>query len=386
MNNPQRIAIFGATGTIGDNALAIIRSHPHLFAAHILVAQDNWQKLAALALEFSSKIVVIGNEAHYSNLRAALPASIEVCCGEQAIIAAAAEPYDAHIAAIVGFAGLKPTLAAIQAGRKIILANKECLVAAGELVMAEARRYHAQIIPVDSEHNAIFQLWRLTENNPAAYVTLTASGGALRRTPFAELPHITPAQAISHPNWRMGAKISVDSATLMNKGLELIEAQHLFALKPEQLKVLIHPQSIIHCLLGFADGSELAQLSIPDMRLPLAYGLHYPNRLPLENTQLNLGKIGKLEFVEVDNARYPCLHLAYSAMRAGGAAPIILNAANEIAVEAFLRNQIAFTDIFKIVDIALQNNQFAPATALDEIIEINHIVRVRTTEMLKTWN
>jgi 1-deoxy-D-xylulose-5-phosphate reductoisomerase len=386
INNPQKIAIFGATGTIGDNTLAIIREYPQLFSAHILVAQENWQKLAALALEFQPKIVLIGNAAHYADLRAALPASIEVRSGEQAIIEAASEPYDAHIAAIVGFAGLKPTMSAIRAGRKIILANKECLVAAGSLIMREAEQHNVQLIPVDSEHNGIFQLWRLTENNPASNVTLTASGGALRNLPLAELPNVTPQQATAHPNWRMGAKISVDSATLMNKGLELIEAQQLFGLRPEQLKVLIHPESIVHCLVGFADGSELAQLSIPDMRLPISYGLHYPHRLPLANVGLNLSEVSQLNFASVDYDRYPCLRLAYLAMQAGGAAPIILNAANEIAVAAFLEQRIMFSDIYKIVDVALQNNQFKPFEALDEIIEINHIVKIRTLEQLKTWN
>jgi 1-deoxy-D-xylulose-5-phosphate reductoisomerase len=384
-NAPKNIAIFGATGTIGDNTLSIISTFPHLFKAHILTASENWQKLAKLAIEFQPELVVIGNDTHYQDLRANLPPHIEVRAGVQEIIAAAHLPCDAHVAGIMGFAGLAPTFAAIQAGHKIILANKECLVAAGELLMQEVGKHHATIIPVDSEHNGIFQLWSACANNPPQSVTLTASGGALRDMPLDQLAHATPAQAIAHPNWSMGAKISVDSATLMNKGLELIEAQHLFALKPEQLQVIIHPQSIVHCLVGFADGSTLAQLSSPDMRIPISYGLHHPARLPINLPALNLSTIGNLNFAPVDSTRYPCLRLAYEAMQSGSSAPIILNAANEIAVSSFLNGEIKFTDIYALVDSTLQHLSAPPATTLDEINQINHNARLKASELKNKW-
>jgi 1-deoxy-D-xylulose-5-phosphate reductoisomerase len=384
-NAPKNIAIFGATGTIGDNTLSIISTFPHLFKAHILTAGENWQKLEQLAHQFQPELVVIGNDAHYKDLRESLPPHIEVRAGVQEIIVAAHLPCDAHVAGIMGFAGLAPTFAAIQAGHKIILANKECLVAAGELLMQAVAQHHATIIPIDSEHNGIFQLWSACANNSPQSVTLTASGGALRDMPLKQLPHATPAQAIAHPNWNMGAKISVDSATLMNKGLELIEAQHLFALSPKQLKVIIHPQSIVHCLVGFADGSTLAQLSAPDMRIPISYGLHHPARLPLVLPALNLAQLGNLTFAEVDKNRYPCLRLAYDAMQAGGSAPIILNAANEIAVASFLAGEIKFTDIATLVDATLQHLSASPITTLDEINQINHNARLNATELKNKW-
>jgi 1-deoxy-D-xylulose-5-phosphate reductoisomerase len=382
---PKNIAIFGATGTIGDNTLSIISTFVHLFKAHILTASENWQKLAKLAHQFQPELVVIGNDAHYKDLRSSLPPHIEVRAGVEEIIAAAHLPCDAHVAGIMGFAGLAPTFAAIQAGHKIILANKECLVAAGELLMQEVGKHHATIIPVDSEHNGIFQLWSACANNSPQSVILTASGGALRDMPLNQLAHATPAQAIAHPNWSMGAKISVDSATLMNKGLELIEAQHLFALNPEQLQVIIHPQSIVHCLVSFADGSTLAQLSAPDMRIPISYGLHHPARLPLKLPALDLAQIASLNFANVDNNRYPCLHLAYEAMQAGGSAPIILNAANEIAVASFLAGEIRFTDIAALVDATLQHLSASPITTLDEINQINHNARLNATELKNKW-
>ncbi len=360
-----------------------------MFKAHILTAGENWQKLAEVAHQFQPDIVVIENIAHYKQLRGCLPPHIEVRAGSREIIAVSAINCDAHVAGITGFAGLAPTFAAIKAGHKIILANKECLVVAGALLMQTAIAHNATIIPVDSEHNGIFQLWHTCEHATPHTVTLTASGGALRDMPLAQLPQATPAQAIAHPNWSMGAKISVDSATLMNKGLELIEAQHLFALKPEQLKVIIHPQSIVHCLVAFADGSTLAQLSSPDMRIPISYGLHHPHRLPLELPALDLATTASLNFMEVDNVRYPCLSLAQAAMQAGGSAAIVLNAANEVAVASFLAGEICFTDIAKLVDSTLQKHggqQFAsaPATTLDEINYINHNARVTASELKNT--
>jgi 1-deoxy-D-xylulose-5-phosphate reductoisomerase len=346
---PKTLALFGATGTIGDNTLAIIREHPSLFQVDVLTAGNNAEKLIALAHEFLPKCVVVMDIHHYKTVRDALPHSIQVLAEEAGLCEAAASDYECMVMAITGFAALKPTLTAIRAGRSIALANKECLVAAGELFMRECKAHHSTLIPIDSEHSGLFQLWQGIGNAIPHSVTLTASGGPFRLLPARELKHVTVAQAIAHPNWTMGAKISVDSATLMNKGLELIEAQHLFSLPAACLSAVIHPQSIMHCIIAFEDGSQLAQLSLPDMRTPIAYALHYPHRLTVNMAKLSLAEIGTLTFEAIDAARFPCFELAMEVMQAGEAAPLILNAANEVAVEAFLSGRITFTEIASLI-------------------------------------
>jgi 1-deoxy-D-xylulose-5-phosphate reductoisomerase len=383
MSIPQkRIALFGATGTIGDNTLSIIRQYPEQFRISVLTASHNATKLIALAQEFMPEVVVIADTTQAAAIREALPKSIAVLTGEAGLVEAAASEYDCMVSAIVGFPALLPTLTAIRAGRTIALANKECLVAAGALFMEECDKHHATLLPVDSEHNGLFQLWEATRHAAPEHVTLTASGGPFRTFSLADMQHVTPAQAVAHPNWNMGAKISVDSATLMNKGLELIEAQHLFALSPEKLRVLVHPQSIIHCLIGFADGSHLAQLSLPDMRTPLAYALHYPGRLSLDMPKLSLSDIATLTFEAPDTARFPCLQLAFDAMKAGDSAPITLNAANEIAVAAFLSGKISFTAIAELIDRVMQAMGTQSVTSLEEVVAINHLSRQRAETLL----
>ena len=349
------LSILGATGTIGCNTLDIVAAHPQRFSVVALTAQDNAEKLATQAKQFRARHVAIANPARYTELKKLLAGTtIEVTAGADAIIAAAEMECDVLMSAIVGVAGLAPTLAAIRKGRRIALANKECLVCAGELMNAEVRKYGATLIPVDSEHSGIFQL--LPTNHQSStinQITLTASGGPFREFTLAQLKNVTPEQAVTHPNWRMGAKISVDSATLMNKGLELIEAHYLFGIAPEKLSAIIHPQSIIHALVEYIDGSVVAQLSNPDMRAPIAYALAYPERIATPVKKLNLAEIQNLSFSAPDEARFPALKLAKQALAQGGSAPTILNAANEIAVARFLRSEIAFIDIPTIVEKAL---------------------------------
>ncbi len=379
----KQLAIFGATGTIGDNALDIVRKHPRDFNIVTLSAHDNAEKLIKLALEFLPKRVVISNHLHYETVRGALPATVDVLHSEAGLVEAAKAPCDMFLSAIIGFSALRPTMAAIEAGHIIALANKECLVAAGSLFMAACNAHHTTLLPVDSEHNALFQLWHCLQGNAPDTVTLTASGGPFRGYTREQLRHVTPEQAVAHPNWSMGAKISVDSATLMNKGLELLEAMHLFALKPKQCRAVIHPESIIHCLIAMSDGTHFAQLALPDMRTPIAHALHYPKRLKLEIPTLNLVETGALHFEVADPKTFGCLQLAYNAMAAPASASILLNAANELAVEAFLNRHITFTQIPEIIDAALQTHNAHHVTHLDEVYEIDHISRESTREILR---
>ncbi len=349
-----RISILGSTGTIGCNTLDIVAAHPDRFSVIALTAQDNAEKLAAQAKQFCAHSVAIANQERYAELKELLAGTdIEVTAGAEAVAAAAAMECDVVMSAIVGVAGLAPTLAAIRKGRRITLANKECLVCAGELMNAEVHKYGATLIPVDSEHSGIFQLIGAQASNEISRVTLTASGGPFREFTLAQLKSVTPEQAVAHPNWRMGAKISVDSATLMNKGLELIEAHYLFGIAPEKLSAIIHPQSIIHALVEYIDGSVVSQLSNPDMRAPIAYALSFPERIETPVAKLDLAALGKLTFETPDETRFPCLRLAKEAMRTGGSAPTVLNAANEIAVARFLRGEITFLDISTVAEKAL---------------------------------
>ncbi len=369
---PKSLTVLGATGSIGQSTLRLVEQHPERFSLDILTAHDNVEALAELARRFSPRQVVIGNEAHYAALKGALAnTSVEVAAGEEALIAAAAAPCDFVMAAIVGAAGLAPTLAAIQAGRTVGLANKECLVAAGELVMRSCRQSGATLLPVDSEHNAIFQVIECNHNDDIEKVILTASGGPLREMDAQSLTQVTPEQAVAHPNWSMGAKISVDSATLMNKGLEVIEAHHLFSLPPEKLEVVVHPESIVHSFVHFVDGSVIAQMSPPDMIIPIAHTLHWPERHGFDAPKLDMVSIGSLHFEAPDHARFPCLGLAYDAMKAGQSMPAVLNAANEVAVHAFLDKRIGFTDIQRVIGQTLDSSSPQGYASLEDIQSID---------------
>lgn len=370
MERLTRVSILGSTGTIGCNTLDIVATHPKRFSVVALTAQDNAEKLAAQAKQFGARYVAIANPARYDELKALLFGSgIEVGAGEGAVIAAAEMDCDIVMSAIVGVAGLAPTLAAVRQGRRIALANKECLVCAGELMNTEVKKYGATLIPVDSEHSGIFQL--LPQGGNIESVTITASGGPFRDFTLAQLRNVTPEQAVAHPNWRMGAKISVDSATLMNKGLELIEAHVLFGLPAEKLSAVIHPQSIVHALVSMVDGSVLAQLSNPDMRAPIAYALAYPERIATPVKKLNLADIQNLSFAAPDETRFPALRLAKQVLVAGGSAPTVLNAANEIAVARFLKKEIAFLDIAAIVEKALEAAPAHMPSSLDDIFTLD---------------
>ncbi len=365
----KTVTLLGATGTIGQNTLRVIGSHPERFNLQALVASDNIKLLAKQAREHKARRAVIANASLYDDLKDALAGTgIEAAAGRDAVLEAAGMPSDLVMSAIVGAAGLKPTLTAIRRGATVAIANKECLVCAGALVMEEARRHGATLIPVDSEHNGIFQLFDFDHPERIERVTLTASGGPFRSWTKERMKKATPKQAVAHPNWTMGAKISVDSATLMNKGLELIEACHLFPLKPEQVDILIHPQSVVHCLIRMSDGSVLAQMSVPDMCTPIAHALAWPERMSAPVKPLDLAKLGRLEFEAPDTKRFPALTLARKALIAGGSAPCVLNAANEIAVQQFLKGEIGFLDIVKTVEKTLAKMDNKPLETIDDVL------------------
>jgi len=343
-----------------------------------LTARDKVDDLAAQAIEFRPRIAVIGNEALLPQLRAALVGTgIEAAAGVQAITDAAGRPSDLVMVGIMGAAALAPTLAAVRRGATIALANKECVVAAGDVFRDALARSRAVVIPVDSEHNAAFQVLDFSHSHAVERLTLTASGGPFRAWSRERMASATPEQAVAHPNWSMGAKISVDSATLMNKGLELIEAHFLFAMPPENLSVIVHPQSIVHCLVYYADGSTLAHLSAPDMRTPISYALSWPQRTVSPSKRLDLSAVGQLTFEEPDIERFPCLGIAQAAMRTGGAAPTILNAANEVAVEAFLTRRIKFLDIPRVIEGTLADGRAGRSNAsdIDGVLEVDHQAR-----------
>lgn len=372
----QSLVLLGATGTIGQNTLNILETHPERFELVALTAGENVALLAEQAKKFRPRRAVIANEALYGDLKQALAGSgIEAAAGDEAVTETAFMPCDVVMSAIVGAAALKPTLAAIRAGRKIALANKECLVCAGELMNKDVLKHGATLIPVDSEHNAIFQLFDFNHPEWVEKVTLTASGGPFRNWTLEQMKNATPQQAIKHPNWNMGAKISIDSATLMNKGLELIEAFYLFPLKAPQLDIIIHPQSILHCLVQMVDGSVLAQMSHPDMRTPIAYALGWPERIAAPVKKLNFSEIGSLQFEAPDETRFPATRLAKAVLVAGGNAPTVLNAANEIAVGRFLQGEIGFLDIVPIVEKTLSAIANAPLRSLEDVLGFDRKAR-----------
>ncbi|MEY2340639.1 1-deoxy-D-xylulose-5-phosphate reductoisomerase [Acidithiobacillus sp. IBUN Pt1247-S3] len=377
------ICILGATGSIGKSTLDVLARHPDRFHVLVLTANQRVDEMATLCRQYRPKLAVMRDSASARSLReklADLP-DIEVSGGDEALQAAVTYPgVDDVMAAIVGAAGLLPTLAAVRAGKKIYLANKECLVMAGELFMREVRRHQVTLLPIDSEHNAIFQCFG--DERGVRRIILTASGGPFRQTPVEELQRVTPDQACAHPNWVMGRKISVDSATMMNKGLEVIEARWLFDLSVDRISVLIHPQSIIHSMVEYLDGSVLAQLGNPDMRTPIAHALAYPERIDSGVSSLDLARGPALQFEEPDLQRFPCLALAFQAIAGGSAATAVLNAANEIAVQAFLDGQLSFPDIARVVAATLDAYQPAAPADLDAVMAIDAEARVQARQQI----
>jgi 1-deoxy-D-xylulose-5-phosphate reductoisomerase len=367
----KRIAIFGSTGSIGTQALEVIRANPALFEAEILTAQTNDELLIKQALEFTPNAVVIGDEAKYQKVKAALSnTDIKVFAGEAALVEAADfDTYDVMLAGIVGFAGLKPTLKAVEKGKLVALANKETLVVAGDIVMQKAIEKQVPILPVDSEHSAIFQCLVGETRNRIEKVILTASGGPFLGKKPNFLVNVKRDHALQHPNWAMGAKISIDSATLMNKGLEMIEAKWLFNLRPDQVQVVVHPQSIVHSMVQFEDGSIKAQMGLPDMKLPIQYALGFPQRIKNDFPRLDFRKYPSLGFEEPDVKTFRNLALAIEALNKGGNVPCVLNAANEIAVWAFLRNRIGFLDMTAMVEKTMENVAFIEKPSLQDYFD-----------------
>jgi 1-deoxy-D-xylulose-5-phosphate reductoisomerase len=348
----KRIAVLGSTGSIGMQTLDVIAAHPDLFEVEILTANNQVDALIRQAIRFQPNAVVIGNDAHYARLKESLAAHpIKVFAGYDAIAQAAAMPsVDMVVTALVGFSGLLPTIKAIEAGKTIALANKETLVAAGGLVTALSKQYQAPLLPVDSEHSAIFQCLQGEPYNAIEKLILTASGGPFRGKTAEELKQVTKEDALRHPSWNMGDIITINSATMINKGMEVIEAHWLFGLPADRIEVVIHPQSVIHSMVQFCDGSIKAQMGIPDMKAPIRYALSYPHRLPSPSPRLDFAQYASLTFEAPDNACFPLLALAFQALKEGGNKPCVMNAANEVAVAAFLNNQISFTDIFRFIE------------------------------------
>lgn len=379
MGNKQTrgIAILGSTGSIGTQALAVIASNPDVFTVEVLSAQTQHTLLIEQALQFKPNAVVIGDESKYAEVKEALwDAGIKTYAGPKALEQVVQmEGIDIVLTALVGYAGLKPTLSAIEAGKHIALANKETLVVAGDLVTKAARDKGVNIYPVDSEHSAIFQCLAGEFHNPVEKIYLTASGGPFRGYTTRQLEQVTKAQALKHPNWEMGAKVTVDSASMMNKGLEMIEAKWLFGLQPDQIDVIVHPQSIVHSIVQFTDGSMKAQMGLPDMKLPIQYAIGYPNRLSTDWPRFNFLDYPSFTFEKADTKTFRNLALASEAMRKGGNMPCILNAANEVAVKAFLDERIAFVRLPEIVEHCLVNVSFLERPTLEDYVETDRETR-----------
>lgn len=380
----RKIAILGATGSIGKSTLDLVEHSPERFEVVAVTAATNVEALALIAQRTHASLAVVADPSRRSDLEELLAGTAcRAEAGEEALVEAAAGGAELIIAAIVGCAGLRPTMAAVEAGRTVALANKEALVTAGELMIGAAQRSGANLLPIDSEHNAIFQCLAGNRREDIAQIILTASGGPFRTASAETIGSATPAQAIAHPNWSMGAKISVDSATMMNKGLELIEAHYLFGLPSERIDILIHPQSVIHSMVEFVDGSVLAQLGSPDMRIPIAYALAWPERIETPAERLDLAAIAHLDFERPDLDRFPALRFAREALERGGSDPIVLNAANEVAVASFLAGQIRFTDIVRIVEEMLHQNDAGAPASIDDVLAINRMTRIRADAMTK---
>lgn len=369
----RRVSVLGSTGSVGRNTLDLIGRHPERFAVVALAAGSNAALLAEQARQFRAEFVAIADPSAWPALKDALAGTgIETAAGPDAVDEAARRDAEWTMAAIVGAAGLQSTLTAVRRGGVVALANKETLVCTGDLFMAEARSAGATILPVDSEHNAIFQVFETERRAAVDRIILTASGGPFRTLSYDEMSAKSATQALAHPNWSMGPKISIDSATMMNKGLELIEAHHLFAMPEDRIDIVVHPQSVVHSLVAYVDGSVLAQLGSPDMRTPIAYALAWPDRMPAPTPRLDLAALAQLSFEAPDPVRFPALRLARDALRAGGSAPVVLNGANEAAVAAFVDGRIGFTDIAAIVEAALET---VPGCAIDDLGTVGELDR-----------
>ncbi len=373
----KKLAILGSTGSIGTQALEVVAAHPDEFVVEVLAAGNNADLLIEQALKFKPNVVVINDVAHLAKVKdALLDEGIKVYGGDDALAdVVQMESIDLVLAAIVGYAGLRSTLSAIKAGKQIALANKETLVVAGELVTKTAREKAVNLYPVDSEHSAIFQCLAGEFHNPVEKIYLTASGGPFRGKTREQLAAVTKIEALKHPNWTMGAKVTIDSATLMNKGLEVIEAKWLFSLKPEQIDVIVHPQSIVHSIVQFGDGSMKAQMGLPDMKLPIQYAMGYPKRLKSDFPRFDFLKYPSLTFEPADRKTFSCLDLAYSAMKRGGNLPCVMNAANEIAVEAFLNGKIGFLQIAEVIEKTMAKAIFIAAPSYDDYIRTDKEAR-----------
>ena len=382
----RRIAILGSTGSIGRQALDVISQHPDLFEVELLTANNNDSLLIEQAIKFNANSVVICNEDKYEAVAEALqPHCIKVFAGMDSVCGLVGEDnIDMVLAAMVGFSGLKPTLAAIKAGKAIALANKETLVAAGHIVMEAAHRYRVPVLPVDSEHSAIFQCLLCSPDAEIARLHLTASGGPFRTWGKDRIARARKEDALKHPQWKMGDKITIDSATMMNKGLEIIEARWLFDTPVEKINVIIHPQSVIHSMVEFHDGAVIAQMGCPDMREPIQFALGYPARLPLDNRKLDFAALGHIEFHEPDRDRFPALDIARRASDKGGNMPCIMNAANEVAVRAFLEDRIGFYDITDIVAECMDGVDFAASPDLASIYATDEAAKAKAAEIIRT--
>jgi len=386
---PRRISVLGATGSIGESTLDLIGRNAAAYQVVALTGGRNVARLAELAVMHRAELAVVADPKGYAPLKAALAGTgIETAAGEDALLEAARRPADWVMAAIVGAAGLRPTLEAVRQGTATAIANKECLVTAGAIFMAEVARSKTTLLPVDSEHSAASQAMVGACRERIERICLTASGGPFRSWSLAQMADARPEQALNHPNWSMGAKVTIDSATLMNKGLELIEAHHLFSLAPDKLEVLVHPQSIVHCLVYLSDGSVIAQMSCPDMRTPIAYSLAWPERMHVPNGRVDLAALGALTFEAPDAARFPALRLAREVLEAGGSAATVLNAANEVAVEAFLASRIGFLSIAALVEATLAADPdlvaSAPAT-VEGVLAVDSEARARAVSLLSRF-
>ena len=379
----RKIAILGATGSIGKSTLDLIERSPDRFEVTAVTAATNVEALSEIVRRTGAKLAVVADESRYADLAELLVGTnCRAAAGEEALVEAAAADADLVIAAIVGCAGLRPVMGAVEAGRTVALANKEALVTAGALMTDAARSSSATLLPIDSEHNAIFQCLAGSRSADVSRLILTASGGPFRAASAETIGAATPAQAVAHPNWSMGAKISVDSATMMNKGLELIEAHYLFGLPSERIDILVHPQSIVHSMVEFVDGSVLAQLGSADMRIPIAYALAWPERMATPAQRLDLAAIARLDFEAPDFDRFPALRLAREALEAGGAAPVVLNAANEVAVAGFLAGRIGFPEISHLVQEALIAGDYGAPRSIRDVQEIDRVTRERAQTMM----
>ncbi len=384
MSARRGVTILGCTGSIGCNTVELVEARPDLYRVEALVANSRVDVLADQAKRLKARMAVVADESAYPALKEALAGTgIEAAAGPAAVVAAAELPAEWVMAAIVGAAGLAPTLAAVRRGAVVGLANKECLVCAGQMMMAEVEAHGATLLPVDSEHSAIFQVFDFDRHDAVEKIILTASGGPFRTKTRDFMAGVTPEQAVAHPNWSMGAKISVDSASMFNKGLELIEAHHLFAMPEDRIDIVVHPQSVIHSLVAYIDGSVLAQLGSPDMRTPIAYALGWPNRIDAPSPRLDLAAIATLTFEQPDEIRFPSMRLARAALRAGGSAAAVLNAANEIAVGAFLDRRIGFLDIAEVVERTIEGVDHCQLGSIDDVLAQDREARKFASDVVR---